>query len=150
MTINWKDAATGLIFVAIGLWFVFASIGLDRGTASRMGPGYFPPVLAGILIVLGLFIALRGIGSPTEAIGIIPWRGLVFTLAAPVIFGATVQGLGLVPSLTLATFSSTLASRRMTIRRALLITVGLVTFSTLVFSFGLGIPVRLFGPWLPF
>jgi hypothetical protein len=149
VTINWRDFATGAIFVVLGAWFVVESIGLDRGTAARMGPGFFPPLLAGILILLGLGIILRGIGKPTEAIGAVSWRGVGFTLAAPVIFGATVQGLGLVVSLALAAFCSTLASRRISVARGLVITAGLVAFSVLIFSYGLGLPIRLFGPWLP-
>jgi hypothetical protein len=150
VTVNWKDTATGLIFIVVGAWFVYDGWDLDHGTAARMGPGYFPPILASILILLGLAIAVRGIGVRQEAVGVIAWRGLVFTLAAPVIFGATVQGLGLVPSLGLATFCSALASRRMTLIYALAISVCLTIFCVAVFSYGLGLPVRLVGPWLQF
>lgn len=149
MTVNWRDAATGLIFVAIGAWFVVGGWSLDRGTASRMGPGYFPPILSGILIALGILIVARALGARPERIGTIAWRGLFFTLSAPIIFGTTLQGLGLVPSLGLATFCSAMASRRMTFPYALAISAGLVVFCIGVFSYGLDLPVRLFGPWLP-
>ena len=47
MTVNIRDIGAGLIFIAIGLLFGLGSIGLEIGTALRMGPGYFPLVLAG-------------------------------------------------------------------------------------------------------
>ena len=150
MIINWKDTATGAIFIMIGLWFIVEGMGLEQGTSSRMGPGFFPPILAGILIALGAFIAIRSLGTTGEPFGTVSYRGVLLTLAAPVIFGATVEGLGMVPSLLLTTFCATLASRRMTLPLAAAITLGLVAFSVLVFSYGLGLPVRLFGPWLHF
>jgi hypothetical protein len=33
---------------------------------------------------------------------------------------------------------------------ALLLAAGVTLFATLVFSYGLGLPFRRFGPWLPF
>ena len=36
----------------------------------------------------------------------------------------------------------------MSVPLALALTVGLTMFCVLVFSYGLGLPLRLFGPWL--
>ena len=50
-----KDLGAGAFFVFVGL--VYGSIawfGLPIGVALNMGPGYFPIVLSGMLIVLGL------------------------------------------------------------------------------------------------
>ena len=69
-------------------------------------------------------------------------------LAAPVVFGLTVRGLGLVPALALVVLISAFASRRMSLWLAVALTVGLTVFCVLVFSLGLGLPLRLFGPWL--
>ena len=44
-----KDILSGLIFVGLGAAFGYAAIGYPIGTAFRMGPGYFPLVLAGAL-----------------------------------------------------------------------------------------------------
>ena len=35
-----------VLFILFGLFFGIQSLGLDLGTAFRMGPGYFPLVLA--------------------------------------------------------------------------------------------------------
>ena len=48
------DVAAGLIFVLCGGWFFAASaFGLKVGNAVRMGPGFFPAVVGGLLLVLG-------------------------------------------------------------------------------------------------
>ena len=78
----------------------------------------------------------------------VPWRGLVLILAAPVVFGLTVRGLGLLPAIALVALISSFASRRMRPVLAAAITVVLTAFCVLVFNVGLGLPIRLIGPWL--
>ena len=43
------NAICGALFVATGAFFAVQSLSLDLGTALRMGPGYFPLVLACVL-----------------------------------------------------------------------------------------------------
>lgn len=148
MTVNIRDIGAGLIFIAIGILFGLGSIGLEIGTALRMGPGYFPLVLAGLLVGLGLVILAHGLGHPTTGGLAFPWRGLVLILVAPVVFGLTIRGLGLVPAVMLVVLISAFASQRMSMLLALVLSVALTLFCVLVFSFGLGLPLRLFGPWL--
>ena len=148
MTVNIRDIGAGLIFLAIGILFGLGSLELELGTPLRMGPGYFPLVLSGILVALGLVILAHGFGHPTTGALVVPWRGLVLILAAPIVFGLTVRGLGLVPAVMLVVLISALASRRMSVLLALVLTVALTLFCVLVFSLGLGLPLRLFGPWL--
>ena len=60
-TIDRTDAAAGVLFILFGLFFGIQSLGLDLGTAFRMGPGYFPLVLAVVLVIFGgliLFLSL--------------------------------------------------------------------------------------------
>ena len=46
-----KDLLAGAIFIAIGAFFLSnAWRNLEIGTSFQMGPGYFPVVLAGILL----------------------------------------------------------------------------------------------------
>jgi hypothetical protein len=148
--IDTTDALAGVLFIAFGLFFGLQALSLDMGTALRMGPGYFPLVLAGILILLGLAILLSAFNKTGETIGAYAWRGMIFILPAPVFFGLTVRGLGFVPSIFLTTMIAAMASFRMKPLSALLLAVALTAFATLVFSYGLGLPFRRFGPWLPF
>ena len=146
---NVRDVAVGGVFVAIGLFFLVGALSLDIGTAFKMGPGYFPLILSGLLIALGVILAIPAGMAVSEPMGTIPWRGLVLILAALVFFGATVRGLGLVTALAVAVFITTFASRRMTWPMAAIVTLGLMAFCVAVFSYGLGLPLRLKGPWLP-
>lgn len=148
MTINMRDAACGGIFILIGVFFGAQAFYLPLGTALRMGPGYFPLVLSAVLILLGAIIAAKAVGKAPEEFGAVPWRGLVLLLASVAFFGFSVRGIGLVPALFIVCFASAFASRRMTLPFALILAVVMTTFCTLVFHTGLGLNIRLFGPWL--
>ncbi|MGE0211919.1 MAG: tripartite tricarboxylate transporter TctB family protein [Parvibaculaceae bacterium] len=147
-SLNIRDAAAGAIFLVIGALFALGTLDLDMGSGLKMGPGFFPLILAVTLMLLGLGVIGTAFLTASEPIGTVPWRGVALILLAPVVFGLTVRGLGLVPALALATLIASFASRRMNPIIAVLVTVGLVLFCVVVFHYGLGLPVRLFGRWL--
>ena len=154
---NGKRAATdilaGLIFVAFGLGFAITSLSYELGTPLRMGPGYFPLVLGGILVVLGLFIAGKGLIPSSGAegrFGSVPWRALILLVVAVLFFGLTVRGLGLVPATAVTALLTALASYRTGILAALAIAAGLTMLCMLIFVLALQLRLPLFGPWLPF
>ncbi|HEV7249741.1 MAG TPA: tripartite tricarboxylate transporter TctB family protein [Shinella sp.] len=141
------NAICGLTFIALGGFFVYQCLNLELGTAFRMGPGYFPLVLASILTVLGVVVLVQATRVKGEPIGPLALRGMLFILPAPVFFGLTVRGLGFVPSLFFAALIAAFASSRMTPLMALLLAVAITVFSVVVFSYALGLPFERFGPW---
>jgi hypothetical protein len=149
LQIDSVNGLCGAIFIAAGLILVYQSLTLDIGTALRMGPGYFPLLLAVVLVVLGIVVLVQATRVKGEPIGAIAWRGMLFILPAPVLFGLTVQGLGFVPSIFLTALFAAFASLRMKPLPALVLAACVTLFSYVVFSRGLGLPLRTFGPWLP-
>jgi hypothetical protein len=150
LSIDKPNALCAAIFIGFGLFFMTQSFFLEIGTAVRMGPGYFPLVLSGLLILLGLVVLVQATRVQGEPVGPIAWRGMLFILPAPVFFGLTVRGLGFVPALLVTALIAAFASHRMRPGVALLLAAGLTLFATIVFSYALGLPFRRFGPWLPF
>jgi hypothetical protein len=68
LSANHRDLAAGLLFMAfgaLGLWFGRT---YEFGSASRMGPGYFPMTLSVLLLVVGLITAARALQSSAVAI----------------------------------------------------------------------------------
>ena len=51
---NPRDFWTGVIYVAVGTAAVVIARDYGLGTAFRMGPGYFPTILGGLLVLIGL------------------------------------------------------------------------------------------------
>ena len=145
-----KDILSGLLFVGFGAAFGYAATGYPLGTAFRMGPGYFPLLLAGALVVLGIAILITGVtaAAADSPVGVVPWRGALFLLGALVYFGATVRGLGLVLALFGTALLSALASRHNAPLAAVAIAAALTVACVAIFHYGLGVAVPLFGPWL--
>ena len=53
---NQKDLWSAVMFVIFGLLFMLWSADYQFGTAQRMGPGYGPTVLGGLLVLLGVMV----------------------------------------------------------------------------------------------
>ena len=138
------------VFIAFGAFFAIQSLGMEIGTPLRMGPGFFPLALALVLILLGAIIGIQATQMKGEPVGHIAWRGALFILPAPIVFALTVRGLGFVSAVFLTALVASFASIKMKPSRALLISLAITIFATIVFSYGLGLPLRRFGPWLEF
>jgi hypothetical protein len=55
-----KDFWAGLMFIAFGGFFMlWALTHYQMGTAVRMGPAYFPAVLGGLLVFLGMLVLIE-------------------------------------------------------------------------------------------
>jgi hypothetical protein len=146
-----KDGLAGVVFVAIGLAFAFIGQTYALGTTGQMGPGYFPTVLGVILVVLGGAIVVQAFLSPDlerEPFGRIPWRALAMTLAAVMVFGLTVRGLGVAPAVFLSALLSALSSRTNSPLAAAAIGIGLAVLGVLIFIVALSLRLPLVGPWL--
>ncbi|CAM3059409.1 tripartite tricarboxylate transporter TctB family protein [Paracoccus nototheniae] len=144
------DQAAGLLLMGAAGFFGYQTTGLPIGTLFRMGPGFFPMILSALLFGLGVLIFLKSFGRMTEPFGRIAWRGMALILPAPVVFGLTVRGLGFVPALFIATLIASQASVKMRPLPSLILATVVTILSTLIFSTGLGLPFRLFGPWVRF
>ena len=144
-----KDLGAGAVFIAFGLAFATTASTYEVGSALRMGPGFFPLVLGGILVVLGVLIAVKGLVAPeTGELGPVPWRAAVLLVAAILFFGFAVRGLGIVPTLFVSVLLAALAARGMRLVSALVIATSLTALSVLIFIYLLQLPLRLFGPWI--
>ena len=150
ISIDRTNGICGLAFIATGLFFIWQAASLEIGTAFRMGPGYFPLVLAAILTLLGVVVLVQATRVEGEPMGPIALRGILFILPAPIFFGLTVRGLGFVPALFCTALIAAFASQKMTPVAAVILSATLTAFSVAVFSYGLGLPFQLFGPWTRF
>jgi hypothetical protein len=146
-----NDLASGAMFVAFGAYFVLEATRYEFGTPFRMGPGFMPIVLGGVLIALGLAVAGKGFGKPDEeAPSPWPWRGIALVLGTIIFFAATIRGLGFIPVVLISGFATALSSTRNSLLQALIISVGLCLLCYVIFVVGLGMLVPLVGPWLRF
>jgi len=144
---NAKDFWTGAIYVAIGGAAIFLARDYGMGSAVKMGPAYFPTLLAGILIVIGVISIVRSFLKPGTPVGAFAMRGLLLVIASTLLFGLIVRGAGMAVALPLMILISAFASAKFNWRAALLLAVGITVFCILIFQVGLGVPLPILGSW---
>jgi hypothetical protein len=142
---NNRDFLSGLMFILLGLGAVVIAQDYPVGSALRMGPGYFPIALGGILFLMGLYVMVQGLLKMEPVKGSWSLRALIVLPVAIVVFGWLVESAGFVPALAAAVLISASAGREFRFLEVLLLAVGLTAFSVGLFIYGLGMPYPLFG-----
>jgi uncharacterized membrane protein len=138
-----KDFWAGLMLIAIGAAAVLIARNYPFGTALRMGPGYFPVVLGGVLIVFGLAILAGGLRGGERIAGSWSLRALIILPLSLILFGVLMRYAGFVPAMLVLIFGSATASSEFKLIEVLLFALGLTALSVIVFVWGLGLPYPL-------
>ena len=144
---NPKDFWAGVIYVAIGLSAIVIARNYGIGAALKMGPGYFPTVLGGLLALIGAASLLRSFLRPGEPFGTFALKGLALVTIATVLCGLLVRTAGLAIALPVLVVVSAYGSIKFRWGPALLSAVALTVFCILTFTKGLGVPLPIFGSW---
>ena len=142
-----KDFWTGLIYIFFGSSALIIARDYPMGTAIKMGPSYFPTVLSGLIIIIGIISLVRSFLKTGTPIGRFTFKGLALIIASTVLFGLLVRGTGLVIALPLLVIVSAYASKDFRWASSLLMAAGLTLFCIAVFLKGLGIPLPILGSW---
>lgn len=142
-----KDFWTGLIYIFFGSGAILIAREYDMGRAIKMGPAYFPTVLGGVLIFIGLLSLIRSFMKEGTPIGAFTLKGLAFVSLSVVVFGLIVRGAGLLVALPVLVLVSAYASTRFRWIPSILLAAGLTVFCIFVFLKGLGVPLPLLGTW---
>lgn len=139
-----QDVWAGLMLIGTGAASLFFARGYPVGTVLRMGPGYFPRVLGGLLVLFGLYLAVVGLRRGERIPGGWSPRALIVLPLSMVLFGVLVERAGFVPALVALVFGSAAAGREFRAVEVGLLTVLLTALSVAVFIWGLGLPYPLF------
>lgn len=142
---NHRDFWAGILFIVTGLLFMYLSRQYTMGTAAKMGPGYFPTILGGLMAVLGLMVLLPSFRGPQIKITRIELRMILLVLVAVAVFALTLPKLGFIVATFLLILISSIASHEFNLKTTLISAVVLLLFSWLVFVKGL----ELQFPFLP-
>jgi hypothetical protein len=138
-----KDFWSGVMFLAFAAVAILTARGYSLGTAARMGPGYFPLLLGGVLAALGLLLIGRSLVLTGEALPRFQPLPLSIIVVAVGLFGAFIEQLGLVVTLAALTMLSAWAGPGFRWTEAAVLTIALVIFSIAVFVYALGLSLPL-------
>lgn len=141
---NHSDFVSGLVLAAIGAGAMAVAQKYAMGSAFRMGPGYFPSLVGGVLTMLGFGISLRALWiDEGHRLGKLAWRPLLLVLGGVLLFAAALGLLGLVIASILALAVSALASHEVRRIEIPILSLSGSAFSALLFVYGLGLPIKV-------
>ncbi len=149
---NFKDFYAGLMFTLFGVVFFWGATRYSMGTAAKMGPGYFPLILGGLLTVLGLIIFTRSLvlesadGDVRLSVIIKP-AILVFSSIAA--FALLLRPAGLVVAIFELILVSSFASHEARFRESLVSAVVLCIASLAIFVYGLNLQIPVWPAFIP-
>jgi hypothetical protein len=151
-----QDWWAGWMFIAFGLFFIVFSMGtpefIDKivgaklipgyqmGSSVRMGPAYFPAVLGGMLVVLGLLVLFDSIVEEGPTVAKFHFRPLLFIAVSSLAFAYLLKPLGLALASVALIFISAFGGHEFKWKEVAIMSVVLVIFSVLVFVKGLSLP----------
>lgn len=141
--INNKDFWAGMMLIGTGAAAMFIARDYRFGSALRMGPGFFPTILGGILIGFGICIMAVGLRSNEKIHGRLSLRALVMLPLSLVLFGILMKLAGFIPAVGILVFVSAASGREFKFAEVLLLAVVLTVASAALFIWGLRLPYPL-------
>jgi hypothetical protein len=158
---KYQDFVAGSLFCLTGLATLAGSSSYPMGTTMRMGAGYFPQLLGGLLAALGAAVLTRALWQliragksehpPLLAMLKTSLRALSFPVLRPVAlvgvgvlaFAALLGSIGLAGATLLLVTISGAAHHESRLIELLVLGVGLSVFGIGVFVWGLGLPLPI-------
>jgi len=140
---NNKDFWAGVMLIGTGAVSMIVARNYSFGTSLRMGPGYFPSVLGGLLVLFGLYLVVVGLRRNEKMEGNWSLRALVVLPLSLVLFGLLMEYAGFVPALLALIFGSAAAGSEFKLGEVLLLSIGLTIACVALFIWGLQLPYPL-------
>lgn len=135
---NGQDILAGLLFTgfgAAGLWF---GAELPIGSLARMGAGFLPTALSIVLLCVGAWLLISGLGTPGDPVPPFSLRATIGILSAAALFGLIVEEGGILLAVAVLVAASAAASVETRWREVPFLAAGLAIMVVLVFVAGLG------------
>ncbi|AUL13722.1 tripartite tricarboxylate transporter TctB family protein [Bordetella bronchiseptica] len=146
--VDYRDLIGGGLVTLAGAAAMYHSLtAFSVGTAARMGPGYFPALVGGLLMLCGVMILIPALlrAGPMPVLEV---RPLFWVSLSVLAFALLVLPFGLVPAIIAQSVLAGISDCKLSLRNSLLLAGGLSVGATLVFKVGLGVILPTFAwPW---
>ncbi len=142
-----RGFATGVLLMALGIAMLVLVWSYPVGTATRMAAGYWPRIVAYLLIGVGfLNVIVAYFAHRRTEVSLPPMRQMLLVPIGILLFGFTVERLGFIIASALLIGVAALASRESRLVETIVLAVGLITFCSVLFVTLLGLSIRLVPP----
>ena len=141
---NPEDFWAGVMFIGFGTLAIVIAHDYPYGSAMRMGPGYFPTWLGGLMILVGIAVSAASLKTEGPPIPPFAWKPAILLSFSFFAFGWSIDTIGFVPALVGVIVLSALAGKHVYVKELIVLTIVLVALALGVFVYGIELPLRLF------
>ena len=141
---NPEDFWAGVLFIGFGALAIIVSRDYPMGSAMRMGPGYFPTMLGGLMAVMGAIVSLLSLRTEGPPLRPFPWKPTIMLSLGFLVFGWGIDHVGFVPALFGCIVLCAAAGQTFKLTEVLIMSVILIAGAVGVFIYGIELPYPLF------
>jgi|SoiMetStandDraft_5_1073268.scaffolds.fasta_scaffold60633_2 hypothetical protein len=145
-SINQEDLGAGILFMAFGLIGLAIGSGYDLGSSFRMGPGYFPVTISGLLLAAGAVVSGQAVWSGRRSVDWGSLRPVVSVIAGVLAFGLLIEPAGYAIAALALVAIVFFGNWGLRIIEFIVLYIILVTSTVIIFIKLLQLPIRTF-PW---
>jgi|SRR5690606_12978105 hypothetical protein len=142
-----KDFLTGLLFAAVAIVVITVAQDYKFGTPRQMGPGFFPIVLAVILLAFAAILVARSLFGERDPLDGFAVRPAVYILGSGLLFNLLLRPAGLIVAVVAMVAIASQARRALNLAGGLLVGAMLAAGSAILFVYLLGQNLPLLGTW---
>lgn len=139
---NDRNLVRGLFLMAISLAFGLTSLLYPVGQLSRAGPGFFPLVVSGMLLLVGIATVVRSRFTEREPLEF-QFKNIAMIVGSLCGFALVTHYVNMIAGITFMVFCSTAAGTSYSVVRNLKISAGLILVA-LAFQKLLGLNLPLY------
>lgn len=142
-------AGLGALLLLAAAAVTFSEVSrLRLGSASAMGPGYFPALLGGLFVVFAALLLFEGWRNPHVRAEPGPLRPVALLLGSIILFALLYRHLGGVIAIAIMVVVSSLAEKRRSVPELLALAAVIVSMVWVIFVWALGLQLNMLPPWL--
>ena len=146
---NRRDLYAGLLFLCFGIGFLLYAQDYSLGNSRRMGPAFFPTILAVVQIALAVVViglAYVKQNADDEPMPQTDLKGMGLVLASVLLFAQLLPLVGFALATPVLVMMSALASPESSWKERIWLAIILTISCILVFKVGLEMPLKVW-PW---
>lgn len=136
-----QDLGAGLLFLLIGASGLVFGSELAFGSARDMGPGYFPSIISGLIVLIGIIISAKSLAVDGPPIERIQFRPVIMLMLALFAFGFLIAPAGAVIASMLLVILAAYARRNVNPLETVVLAIGVSAFVVIIFVYALGQPM---------
>ena len=149
---NFKDFYAGLMFTLFGTAFLWGATRYSMGAAAKMGPGYFPLILGGLLTVLGVIILIQSLvveSADGHLALLVILKPAILVFGSIAAFALLLRPAGLVVAIFEIILVSSFASHEARFKESVISAIVLCIVSLAIFVYGLNLQIPVWPAFIP-